>query len=86
MRRKDMGQKWTVEIGDKECTIEVTCPDLTSKREILVNGEAVESMFGLPKKKDFEVKGKKATLRRKSTINRNLELYIEGEKISKRRN
>ena len=49
-----------------------------------MDGKAVDSMFGLPKKKDFEIKGKKATLRRRSTLNRNLELYIEGEKIPRR--
>jgi hypothetical protein len=38
-------------------------------------------MFGLPKKKDFMIGRKKATLQRRSTVNRNLELYIEGEKI-----
>jgi Fas apoptotic inhibitory molecule (FAIM1). len=80
-----MRRKWTVEIEDKECTIEVSSPNLSGKREISVNGKAVDSMFGLPKRKHFEIKGKKATLRRRSTLNRNLELYIEGEKIPRRK-
>jgi hypothetical protein len=78
---RKMRRKWKVKIEDKECMIEVSHPDLSGKREILVNGEAVDSMFGLPKKKNFKIGGRKATLRRRSTLNRNLELYIEGEQI-----
>lgn len=37
--------------------IEVSFPDLAGKRKILVNEKVVDSMFGLPKKKDFEING-----------------------------
>lgn len=74
-------RRWEVKIEDKEYTIGVGYPNLFSKREILVDGESVDSMYGLPKKKDFEINGMKATLRRRSTLNRNLELYLEGDKI-----
>lgn len=76
-----MKKKWKVKVEDKDYTVEVSHLDLTGKRKILVNGEAIDSMFGLPKKKDFMIGRKKATLQRRSTVNRNLELYIEGEKI-----
>lgn len=78
-----MRRRWHVKIEDEEFMIEVSNPDLSGKREILANGKAVDSMLGLPKKKDFEINGKRATLLRRSTMNRNLELYIEGKKIPK---
>jgi hypothetical protein len=78
-----MSRKWLVEIGGKEHVIEVRHRGLSARREVLVDGKVVDTLFGLPKERVFQIGEKTAILRRRSTLNRNLDLFIEGKQIER---
>jgi hypothetical protein len=77
----DMSRKWIVQIEGGEYVVEVRHRGLSPRREVLVDGKVVDTLFGLPKETIFQIGEKRATLRRRSTLNRNLELFIEGQRI-----
>jgi hypothetical protein len=76
-----MSRKWIVQIEGKEHVVEVRLKGLSPRREVLVDGEVVDTMFGLPKKRAFRIGERRAILQRRSAFNRNLELFIEGKRI-----
>jgi hypothetical protein len=76
-----MSRKWIAQIEGEEHVVEVRHRGLSPRREVLVDGKVVDTPFGLPKERAFQIGEKTAILRRRGTLNRNLELFIEGKRI-----
>ena len=77
----DMSRKWIAQIEEEQHAVEVRRRGLSPRHEVLVDGKVVDTVFGLPKRTIFQIGERRATLRRRSTFNRNLELFIQGKRI-----
>jgi hypothetical protein len=81
--------KWVVEMGGKKFVVEVKYGKIfiSGAGQLLINGKQVKewgtSPWGLPKVVPFEIEGKPALLRRRSLLDQNFDLLVDGKLIKR---
>jgi hypothetical protein len=86
-RRPDM--KWVVEINDKQFAVEARYGKIfiSGAGQLLIDGKQVKawgaSPWGLPKVVPFEIAGKPALLRRRTLIDQNFDLLVDGKLVKR---
>jgi hypothetical protein len=81
--------KWVVEIEGKKFVVEARYGKIfiSGAGQLLINGEQVKawgtSPWGLPKVVPFKIAGKPALLRRRTLIDQNFDLLVDGKLIKR---